>query len=86
MRRPAVRRRGERLATGLRGLGLEPRGAGLMVGFDVPGAPDVARRLLLERRLVVHATGPQTIRMLPPLTVAETEVDDAVSRLGAALH
>jgi len=82
----AVRHRGEQLATGLRGLGLEPRGAGLMVGFDVPGAPEVARRLLLERRLVVHATGPQTIRMLPPLTVAETEVDDAVSRLGAALH
>jgi acetylornithine/N-succinyldiaminopimelate aminotransferase len=82
----AVRRRGEQLATGLRGLGLEPRGAGLMVGFDVPGAPEVARRLLLERRLVVHATGPQTIRMLPPLTVSEAEIDDAVSRLGAALH
>jgi acetylornithine/N-succinyldiaminopimelate aminotransferase len=82
----AVRRRGEQLATGLRGLGLEPRGAGLMVGFDLAGAPAVARRLLLERRLVVHATGPQTIRMLPPLTVSEPEIDDAVSRLGAALH
>ena len=82
----AVRRHGEQLATGLRGLGLEPRGAGLMVGFEVPGAPEVARRLLLERRLVVHATGPQTIRMLPPLTVSEAEIDDAVSRLGAALH
>jgi acetylornithine/N-succinyldiaminopimelate aminotransferase len=81
-----VRERGDRLATGLRGLGLEPRGAGLMVGFDLPGAPEVARRLLLERRLVVHATGPQTIRMLPPLTVSEAEVDDAVSRLGAELH
>jgi predicted acetylornithine/succinylornithine family transaminase len=82
----AVRNRGEQLATGLRGLGLEPRGAGLMVGFDVPDAPDIARRLLLERRLVVHATGPQTIRMLPPLPVSEGEIDDAVSRLGAALH
>ena len=82
----AVRHHGEQLATGLRGLGLEPRGAGLMVGFEVPGAPEVARRLLLERRLVVHATGPQTIRMLPPLPVSEGEIDDAVSRLGAALH
>jgi predicted acetylornithine/succinylornithine family transaminase len=82
----AVAAKGDQLAAGLRDLGLEPRGLGLMVGFDLPGAPEVARRLLLERRLVVHATGPQTIRMLPPLTVSEAEVDEAVSRLGAELH
>jgi acetylornithine/succinyldiaminopimelate/putrescine aminotransferase len=81
----AVRERGERLAAGLRGLGLEPRGLGLMVGFDLPDAPDVARRLLLEQRLVVHATGPETIRMLPPLTVSEPEVDEALTRVGAVL-
>jgi acetylornithine/N-succinyldiaminopimelate aminotransferase len=81
----AVRERGDRLAAGLRGLGLEPRGLGLMVGFDLPDAPEVARRLLLEQRLVVHATGPATIRMLPPLTVSETDVDEAVRRLGAGL-
>jgi acetylornithine/N-succinyldiaminopimelate aminotransferase len=82
----AVRGRGERLAAGLRELGLEPRGRGLMIGFDLPDAPNVARRLLLEQRLVVHATGPETIRLLPPLTVSEAEVDEAVSRLGAELH
>ena len=82
----AVAAKGDQLAAGLRDLGLEPRGLGLMVGFDLPGAPEVARRLLLEQRLVVHATGPQTIRMLPPLTVSEAEVDEAVSRLGAELH
>jgi predicted acetylornithine/succinylornithine family transaminase len=80
-----VAERGDRLAAGLRDLGLEPRGAGLMVGFDLAGAPDVARRALLEQRLVVHATGPDTIRMLPPLTVAREEIDEAVRRLGAAL-
>jgi predicted acetylornithine/succinylornithine family transaminase len=80
-----VRERGDRLAAGLRGLGLEPRGLGLMVGFDLPDAPDVARRLLLERRLVVHATGPETIRMLPPLTVSDEELDEAVRRLGEEL-
>ena len=78
--------RGERLAAGLRELGLEPRGLGLMIGFDLPDAPDVARRLLLDQRLVVHATGPDTIRLLPPLTVSDDEVDEAVRRLGAALH
>jgi acetylornithine/N-succinyldiaminopimelate aminotransferase len=81
-----VRERGDQLAAGLRDLGLEPRGLGLMVGFDLPDAPEVARRLLLEQRLVVHATGPQTIRTLPPLTVSEAELDEAVSRLGAELH
>jgi acetylornithine/N-succinyldiaminopimelate aminotransferase len=81
-----VRQRGEQLARALRDLGLEPRGAGLMVGFDLPDAQDVARRALLEQRLVVHATGPETIRMLPPLTVTADEVDEAVRRLGAALH
>jgi acetylornithine/N-succinyldiaminopimelate aminotransferase len=78
--------RGTRLADGLRGVGLEPRGLGLMVGFDLPDAPEVARRLLLEQRLVVNATGPATIRMLPPLTVSEDEIDEAVRRVGAALH
>ena len=57
-----------------------------MLGFDVPDAPDVARRLLLEQRLVVHATGPDTIRLLPPLTVSDEEIDEAVRRLGAGLQ
>ena len=78
-----VRARGERLAAGLRELGLEPRGLGLMVGFDVPDAQELARRLLLEQRLVVNATGPGTIRLLPPLTVADDEIDQALSRLSA---
>jgi acetylornithine/N-succinyldiaminopimelate aminotransferase len=80
-----VRRRGDRLAAGVRELGLEPRGLGLMIGFDLPAAPEIARRLLLEQRLVVHATGPETIRLLPPLTVSEDEIDEAVSRLRAGL-
>jgi acetylornithine/N-succinyldiaminopimelate aminotransferase len=80
-----VRERGRRLAAGLRELGLEPRGLGLMIGFDVPGAPEVTRRLLLDERLVVHATGPQTIRLLPPLTVSAPDIDQAVLRIGACL-
>ena len=80
-----VRARGERLAEGLRGIGLEPQGLGLMLGFDVPDAQERARSLLLEHRLVVHATGPDRIRLLPPLTVSDDEVDEAVRRLGAGL-
>lgn len=81
----SVDEKGERLAAGLRGLGLDVRGAGLMLAFACEDGPRLARRLLLEQRLVVHATGPDTVRLLPPLTVTPEEVDDAVARVGAAL-
>jgi acetylornithine/succinyldiaminopimelate/putrescine aminotransferase len=80
-----VRAKGEALAEGLRALGLEVRGRGLMLAFHAAEGPDLARRLLLEQRLVVNATGPDTVRLLPPLTVSREEIDDAVARLGAAL-
>jgi len=62
------------------------RGRGLMVAFDVDvDAPEVVRRALLEQRLVVNATGPVTVRLLPPLVIGEREVDDAVERLRSVL-
>jgi acetylornithine/N-succinyldiaminopimelate aminotransferase len=77
---------GETLAEGLHNLGLDGvRGRGLMLAFEIPGAPDVARKLLLEQRLVVHATGPTTIRLLPPLTVSPEEIQEALERLRGAL-
>ena len=79
-----VRAKGERLAAGLRNLGLDVRGLGLMLAFGCEDGPGLARRLLLEQRLVVNATGPDTVRLLPPLTVSEEEIDEAVRRIGAA--
>ena len=81
----AVARKGERLLVGLAALGVEVRGRGLMVAFACEQAPDLALRLLLEQRLVVNATGPDTIRLLPPLTVSDDEIDEAVERIGKAL-
>jgi acetylornithine/N-succinyldiaminopimelate aminotransferase len=83
-----VRTLGERLAAGLRDLPhvLAVRGRGLMLACELDvSAPDLVRRLLLEQRLVANATGPTTLRLLPPLVVDERQVDDALSRLGAAL-
>ncbi|MEX1142161.1 MAG: acetylornithine/succinylornithine family transaminase [Thermoleophilaceae bacterium] len=80
-----VAAKGERLQAALADLGLAVRGRGLMVGMRVDHAPDLARRLLLDHRLVVNATGPDTVRLLPPLTVSEAEIDEAVARVGAAL-
>ena len=46
-------------------------------------APELARRALLEQRLVVNATGPATVRLEPPLIVSAEEIEDAVARLEA---
>jgi len=63
------------------------RGVGLMCACDIAGdAPGAARRALLEERLVVNATGPQTLRFLPPLTVSQAEIGDAITRLGRILR
>jgi acetylornithine/N-succinyldiaminopimelate aminotransferase len=84
-----VRELGERLREALADLPhvTAVRGRGLMVAFDLDGVsgPDLVRRALLEQRLVVNATGPQTVRLLPPLVVGEEEIDDAVGRLRALL-
>ena len=83
-----VRELGERLRESLRELPgvLDVRGRGLMVAADVDAdAPGVARRALLEQRLVINATGPGTLRFLPPLVLDESHVDDAVERVAAVL-
>ena len=79
---------GERLLEGLRELPrvTAVRGVGLMVAADIDGdAPDVARRALLEERLVINATGPRTLRFLPPLVVDAAQIDDALARLARLL-
>ena len=80
-----VATRGARLSGLLADAGLDVRGRGLMLAFAAPDAPALARRLLLEHRLVVNATGPDTIRLLPPLTVSEEEIDEAAARIRGAL-
>jgi acetylornithine/N-succinyldiaminopimelate aminotransferase len=83
-----VRELGERLAEGARELprAARVRARGLMVAVDVEAdAPDVARRALLEQRLVINATGPRTLRFLPPLVVDEAQIDDALGRLRTLL-
>jgi acetylornithine/N-succinyldiaminopimelate aminotransferase len=84
----AVRERGTLLSEGLRELpGVhDVRGAGLMVAAEIEGdAPELVRRALFEQRLVLNATGPRTLRFLPPLVVSEAEVAEALARLGVLL-
>ena len=84
-----VRELGERIAARVEELpGVRAvRHRGLMIGFDVAGtdAPGIVRRALLEQRLVCNATGPETIRFLPPLVIGEAEADEAVDRIAPLL-
>jgi acetylornithine/N-succinyldiaminopimelate aminotransferase len=84
----SVRELGERLREGLRALpGVsDVRGRGLMVACEVEqDAPALVRRALLDERLILNATGPTTVRMLPPLIVTADEIDDALARLERVL-
>jgi acetylornithine/N-succinyldiaminopimelate aminotransferase len=83
-----VRARGAQLAEGLALLEhvLEVRGRGLMLACELDvSAPELVRSLLAEQRLVTNATGPTTLRLLPPLTISQDEVADALARLAVAL-
>jgi acetylornithine/N-succinyldiaminopimelate aminotransferase len=87
-----VRELGERLRHALADLPgvVEVRGRGLMLAVELdpayrPGAADIVVRALREQRLVLNATGPTTVRLLPPLLIDEAQADDAIGRLRAVL-
>ena len=80
---------GALLAEGLRELPgvTEVRGRGLMVAAEVDAdAPALVRRALDEQALIINATGPGTLRFLPPLVVSEAEIAEALRRLRALLR
>jgi acetylornithine/N-succinyldiaminopimelate aminotransferase len=71
------------------------RGAGLLLGIGldasrIPAAPGGTAALtvvhrLMELGLLVPPAGPETIRLLPPLNVTDTEVDEALGLVHQAL-
>ena len=85
----SVDQAGKRLRNGLGEIDSirEVRGRGLMVAADLDGdneAPEVVRRAL-DLGLVINATGPMTLRMLPPLIVSDEQVDQGLELISKAL-
>jgi acetylornithine/N-succinyldiaminopimelate aminotransferase len=79
---------GSELAAGLERLDhvVAVRGRGLMLACELDiDAPAVVGRALLEQRLVLNATGPTTLRLLPPLNIGREEIAEGLGRLGRAL-
>ena len=80
-REPARRRRRRSPGRVLRS------GPGLLLAAELDGveAPAVYRQLL-DRGLVVNAVTPTALRLAPPITVSDAEIDEAVGLLAEVLH
>ena len=65
----------------------EVRGRGLMLGVGLEDGIDAAQlnRSLLELGLVANVPEPGTIRMLPPLTIGDTELQRGVELFAEGL-
>jgi predicted acetylornithine/succinylornithine family transaminase len=63
----------------------EVRGAGLMWGLELNRDAGAVVPAGLERGVVVNRTAETVVRLLPPLVISETEANEALDRLDAAL-
>jgi acetylornithine/N-succinyldiaminopimelate aminotransferase len=65
---------------------LNLRGMGLMIGFDLPeDKKDLRSRLLSQFRIFTGEAKPATVRLLPTLTITQSEVDELISALRSLL-
>jgi acetylornithine/succinyldiaminopimelate/putrescine aminotransferase len=84
-----VREGGEVIAARLRELpgAAEIRGRGYIQAVELEGVDAMALvgRALREQRLVLNATGPTTLRLLPALTIEQEQLSEALDRLAALL-
>jgi acetylornithine/N-succinyldiaminopimelate aminotransferase len=84
-----VQRAGERLSQRLASLGgrtAGERGMGLLRGLLL--SEDLAPKVVAKARdlgLLVNAIGDRVVRLAPPLTVSDEEIDEAAERLGKAI-
>ena len=62
------------------------RGEGLLLALDLTAdrAPDVVR-LGIDEGVLLNATGPNTLRLAPPLTLSEAEAEEGLEKLRRAL-
>jgi L-lysine 6-transaminase len=77
----------EELAAEFPALVLDPRGRGLMCAFSMPRAAlrdDLVSRLW-DRKVIMLASGPDSVRFRPALTVSRDEIDAAVDAVRAVL-
>ncbi|MGI9645918.1 MAG: aspartate aminotransferase family protein, partial [Ilumatobacteraceae bacterium] len=76
-------RQGRRIVDGFRDVPgvVDIRGRGLMLGVALAEGLDAKQVYtdLLEQGVIVNAVDPSTIRLVPPITVTDDEIDEAVA-------
>ena len=67
---------------------LDPRGRGLMCAFSMPTAEqrDALVRTLWDQRVIMLASGPDSVRFRPALTISREEIDAAMDAVRAVLR
>lgn len=66
-----------------------PQGKGLMVGLELDESIDakaIVQQLMFDEHVIANATGPSTLRFLPPLIITHEHVDQTVAALRSALR
>ncbi|MEN6609510.1 MAG: acetylornithine/succinylornithine family transaminase [Methanoregulaceae archaeon] len=80
---PDVPKKGERFRAAL--AHRNPRVRGLMVGISVGGkCPDVQKQCL-DKGVIVNCAADGNLRLVPPLTITNAEIDQAIGVLNGAL-
>ena len=77
----------EDLAAEFPGVVVDARGRGLMCAFSLPSAAqrDELIRRLWDRRVIMLASGADSVRFRPALTVSRDEIDAAIAAVRDAL-
>ncbi|OKI04840.1 L-lysine 6-transaminase [Streptomyces sp. CB02923] len=76
------------LATDYPAVVTNPRGRGLMCAIDLPDTrlrDDVLRRMYREHRVIALPCGERSLRFRPPLTISESEIDQALEALARSV-
>jgi acetylornithine/N-succinyldiaminopimelate aminotransferase len=85
----SVGKKGERIMSAVRAwahpLVKGVRGQGLMIGIPVSCKPDRVKELCLDRGLLVLTAGEDVVRLLPPLVIADEDIDRGLALLKQAL-
>lgn len=84
-----AQRQGERLAAGLAKVPgvVEVRGRGLLLGAElVDRDAKAVAGVLLDRGLITNPVTPTALRLAPPITVSDAEIDEALDLIGDALR
>ena len=81
---------GERLVKGLKNIGSDKikdvRGVGLMIGLEPVSDARALSGALLMRGLTTSPTVTNIIRLVPPLNVSATEIDEALEIIAQTLQ